>query len=108
MTARRLYLVLSILGLTVPSIPFWQWVARNGFAPRLFVEALFANGVSAFFGLDVIISGLVLIAFVLIEGRRLRIPRLWLPIAGVLLAGVSFGLPLFLYQRERHAADNQR
>jgi hypothetical protein len=27
--------------------------------------------------------------------------RLWLPIASVLLVGVSLGLPLFLYLRER-------
>jgi len=27
--------------------------------------------------------------------------RLWLPVASVLLVGVSLGLPLFLYLRER-------
>ena len=26
---------------------------------------------------------------------------LWLPVAGLLAVGVSFGLPLFLYLRER-------
>jgi hypothetical protein len=28
--------------------------------------------------------------------------RLWLPLAGTCLVGVSFGLPLFLYLRQIH------
>jgi hypothetical protein len=31
-----------------------------------------------------------------------KINMLWLPIAATCLIGVSCGLPLFLYQRERH------
>ena len=101
MTPRRLYLACSILGLIVPNIAFWRWLSENGFAPRRFIDDLFANGISTFFGLDAIICGVIVIAFTLIEGRRLRVQALWLPIAGVLLVGASFGLPLFLYLRER-------
>ena len=39
-------------------------------------------------------------AFVLLEGRRLSMSGLWVPIAANLLVGVSLGLPLFLYLRE--------
>jgi Terpene cyclase DEP1 len=51
-------------------------------------------------GWDVIVSLLVLWTFVLFEGRRLAMARLWLPIAATLIVGVSLGLPLFLYMRE--------
>src|SRR6185436_16494006 len=99
MTPRRLYLALSVLGFVVPQLAFWPWFVEHGFAVRLFFEHMFANGISTFFSLDVLVAAVVVIAFVLIEGRRLRVPRLWLPIAGVVLVGVSFGLPVFLYQR---------
>jgi hypothetical protein len=57
--------------------------------------------VSGFFGWDVIVSSLVLWAFVFFEGRRVGVAGLWAPIAANLLVGVSLGLPLFLYMRER-------
>jgi hypothetical protein len=58
-----------------------------------------ANRISAFFGLDVIVSSLVLWVFVLVEGRREGIRALWAPIVANLPVGVSLGLPLFLYLR---------
>ena len=55
---------------------------------------------SAFFALDVVFSALALILFVELEGRRLGLRHRWLAIAGTCIIGVSFGLPLFLYQRQ--------
>jgi hypothetical protein len=102
MNARRFYLGLALLGLFIPNSAFWPWLLSHGFDPQLFVLDLFANGVSAFFGLDVILSALTLSAFVLIEGRRLGLHRRWVPIVATCLVGVSLGLPLFLYQRQVH------
>jgi len=65
--------------------------------PALFFHELFANRIGGFFGMDVLISAIVLILFVQVEGRRLGIHRLWIPIVGTLVVGVSLGLPLFLY-----------
>ena len=65
--------------------------------PALFFHELFANLIGGFFGMDVLISAIVLILFVQVEGRRLGIHRLWIPIVGTLVVGVSLGLPLFLY-----------
>jgi hypothetical protein len=48
-----------------------------------------------------IVSSLVLWFLVYLEGRRSGIRHLWLPVAANLLVGVSLGLPLFLYMRER-------
>jgi hypothetical protein len=59
----------------------------------------------AFFGLDVFLSAIVLIVFIRREGARLKLRARWLAIAATCLIGVSCGLPLFLYLRERKLAD---
>jgi hypothetical protein len=100
MKVRYFYLSLCALGLLVPNALFLPWLAAHGVNPRLFVRDLFANGVSAFFGMDVLLSALVLCGFVLIEGARIGLPRRWVSIVAVCLVGVSLGLPLFLYQRQ--------
>jgi uncharacterized membrane protein len=66
----------------------------------LFVRELFVNRISAFFGMDVLVSAVVLIVFMRVEGARLNIRQRWLPVVAVLLVGVSLGLPMFLYMRE--------
>jgi uncharacterized protein DUF2834 len=102
MKPRHFYLGLSLLGLLIPNSAFWPWLVAHGLDPQLFVRDLFANGVSAFFGLDVVLSALALGGFVLIEGKRLGLQHRWVPIAATCLIGVSLGLPLFLYQRQVH------
>lgn len=52
--------------------------------------------------MDVIVSAGVLTLFVFVEGRRLEMQKLWIPILGTFLVGVSFGLPLFLYMRHSY------
>jgi uncharacterized protein DUF2834 len=102
MTTRHFYLGLALLGLLIPNAAFWFWLTDHGVDPERFLRDLFANGVSAFFGLDVILSAIALSGFVLIEGRRLGIHHRWVAIAATCLVGVSLGLPLFLYQRQVH------
>jgi hypothetical protein len=43
---------------------------------------------------------------VLFEGRRAGVKHLWAPIAANLAVGVSLGLPLFLYMREKRLEDS--
>jgi hypothetical protein len=50
--------------------------------------------------MDVIVSAIVLLCFIQSEGKRLRVRLLWLPTIGTLIIGVSFGFPLFLFQRQ--------
>ena len=102
MNIRRFYIGLALLGLAIPNSAFWSWLLAHGPDPQRFVQDLFANGVSAFFGLDVLLSALALSGFVLIEGKRLGLRHRWVPIAATCLVGVSLGLPLFLYQRQVH------
>src|SRR5262250_1910563 len=98
---KTLYLALAIIGTVLPYSQFIPFVREHGLDARLFVEQLFATRIGGFFGMDVIVSSLVLWVFVFAEGRRLRIRHLWAPIVANLAVGVSLGLPLFLYLRER-------
>ena len=102
MKLRYLYLAFCVLGLVLPYSQFIPWIVEHhALNMPLFVRDLFANRISAFFALDVIVSAIVLISFIWIEGTRLGMRLLWLPILSVLLVGVSLGLPLFLYLRQR-------
>src|ERR1700739_425462 len=100
MKPKTLYLVLCILGLLLPYAEFIPWVLQHGLNLPLFVRELFANRIGAFFGMDVLVSAVALVAFTRIESRRVGIRHRWLVILAVLTVGVSLGLPLFLYLRE--------
>jgi hypothetical protein len=100
MKPKTLYLVLCILGFLLPYAEFIPWALQHGLNLSLFVRELFANRIGAFFGMDVLVSAVVLVAFTRIESKRLGIRHRWLVILAVLTVGVSLGLPLFLYLRE--------
>ena len=100
MKTRHFYLACCVLGLLLPYSQFLPWLSAHGLDLALFVRELFVNRISAFFATDVIVSAIVLIWFIQSEGKRLRVRLLWLPTVGTLLAGVSFGFPLFLFLRQ--------
>jgi hypothetical protein len=103
MNLRFLYLAFCLLGLILPYSQFIPWlIEHHALSMSLFIRDLFANRISGFFALDVIVSAIVLIVFIQIEGRRLGVRLLWLPTLAVVLVGVSVGLPLFLYLRQLH------
>ena len=99
---KRLYFVLCVVGFLLPYWKFVPWVAEHGVNLPLFVRDLFANPISSFFGLDVLVSAAVLCIFIVAEGSRLGMRGLWLPIVATCAVGVSLGLPLFLYLRQDH------
>ena len=100
MKTRHFYLICCVLGLILPYSQLVPWLLEHGLNITLFYRELFANRISAFFAMDVIVSAIVLIWFIQSEGRRLRVRLLWLPTVGTLVAGVSFGFPLFLFLRQ--------
>ena len=101
MKLRYLYLVLALIGLILPYSQFLPWIMEHhAMNIPLFIHDLFANEISAFFAMDVIVSAIVLIVFILDESRCLGMRTLWLPVIATLLVGVSLGLPLFLYLRQ--------
>jgi hypothetical protein len=98
---RWLYLLLALVGAVLPYSQFLPWLGAHGLDVRLLVTELFSGRISAFFGLDVLVSAVVVLCFIFQEGTARKIRLLWLPIAATCLVGVSCGLPLFLYLRER-------
>jgi hypothetical protein len=97
---RHWYLGLCILGTVLPYSQFIPFARQHGLDLQVFMAQLFANRVSGFFALDVLVSSLVLWVFVVHEGRRSGVHHLWAPIVANLAVGVSLGFPLFLYMRE--------
>jgi len=108
---KTIYLILCFLGLILTYWQFLPWVAQNGLNMPLFFHQLFANRISAFFGMDVFVSAAALLVFMRTEGRKLQVRARWLPVTALILVGVSLALPLFLYLRERkldHLTPSQR
>ena len=95
------YLMLCALGV---ALPYWQiapWLWEHGLDLQLFFRQLFENRVGAFFGMDVLVSAAALLVFARDEGGRVGARALWAVAVAVACVGVSLGLPLLLYLRER-------
>jgi hypothetical protein len=102
---RQLYLSLAVVGAVLPYSQFLPWLVDHGPNLHLLFTELFSTRMGAFFGFDVLVSAIVLLAFIRREGAKCHMHSLWLPIAATCLVGVSCGLPLFLYLRERQPAN---
>ncbi|BBH22352.1 hypothetical protein Back11_36970 [Paenibacillus baekrokdamisoli] len=95
------YLLLTFLGIVLPYWYFIPFLQTHGFDVKELVNQLFVNKISGFFAMDVIVSSVVLWYFILIEGKKLGMKRLWVYVIASLAVGVSLAFPLFLYIRER-------
>ncbi|MEM6988760.1 MAG: DUF2834 domain-containing protein [Pseudomonadota bacterium] len=102
---RGFYALMCVVGTVVPLWAFVPWVMEFGLDVSFFLSGAFVNRVAAFGWLDLIISALVLLAFIWTEGTRLGMRKLWLPTLGTCAVGVSLGLPLFLWMRAKHLDD---
>ncbi|HEX8283767.1 MAG TPA: DUF2834 domain-containing protein [Pyrinomonadaceae bacterium] len=103
MRLRTVYLLLCVLGVL---LPYWQiapWLSEHGLDLPLFFAQLFENRVGAFFGMDVFVSAAALMVFAFAERRRAGVRGVWLTAAAVAAVGISLGLPLLLYLRERRS-----
>jgi len=96
---KTLYLLLAIVGLVVPYYFLAAFLLEHGFDLAPLVQQLFANRISTFFAVDLIIASLVFWVYVYQESARQQMPNAWLFILASLLVGLSFALPLFLYFR---------
>jgi hypothetical protein len=94
------YGFMCFAGALLPLAQFLPWVAEHGLALPLLMQSAFGAPISAFAWYDVVLSGLVLLPFMLVEGRRCGVRHLFLPVLALLTVGVSLALPLFLLMRE--------
>jgi hypothetical protein len=97
-----IYVVLCVLGTILPLTQFVPWLSSNGFAVQLLIQEASGSQIAAFAWLDVLVSAIIVLAFIFYEGRQLGIKYLWLPVVGLITVGVSLSLPLFLLLREQH------
>ncbi|WP_313643007.1 DUF2834 domain-containing protein [Stenotrophomonas sp.] len=98
---RFVYLLLCIAGSALPLAQFVPWLSVNGLNVPLLVQQATSSNIAAFAWADVLISGLATAVLICVEGRRLGMRHLWLPLSSVLV-GPSLALPLFLLLREQH------
>jgi hypothetical protein len=101
MRLRRVYLLLCLFGVAAPYVELIPWLSQHGFQLNLLIRELFATRIWAFFGLDVVVSAIVLFVFIFADRCAIRVRHAWLAIVATLLVGVSLALPLFLYMRQR-------
>ena len=94
---KHVYLFLCIVGTVLPYSQFLLWISEKGFVVSLLLEEITISRMAAFRWLDVVVSAVVLFVFMFTDGVEKRVARLWLPVVGTLVVGVSLGLPLFLY-----------
>ncbi len=97
---KEIYLVLAGIGLATPYWFFLKFITVNGFDLALIMQNLFANQISTFFALDLVVATIVFWFFTIQEARKLDMKNIWLYMVASLAVGLSFALPLFLYFRE--------
>jgi Terpene cyclase DEP1 len=100
------YLSLAVVGAVLPYSQFVPWLVDHGLNLRLLISELFSTRIGGFFGLDVLVSAAVLLGFIRRESALRDVPLRWLPVVATCLIGVSCGLPLFLFLRERRLANS--
>jgi hypothetical protein len=99
---RRLYLILAVLGAVVPYYFFISFLSQHGLNLGELVEQRFANVISTFFAVDLLLTTVVFLVYLGSEGRR-QAPAWWVYAVATLLDGPSFTVPLFLYARKARA-----
>ena len=102
MRLRHLYLVLCAAAVILTYSQIIPFTLEHGPDINLMVREQFASNATAFFGYDLLVVAIAAVVFIIAEARRLRMKRLWIPIAATFVVGISLALPLFLYMRERH------
>lgn len=89
-------LALTVAGVAIPYAAFVPFVVEHGLDVPLLVAQATASRISAFAWLDVVVSAVVLL--VAAHSGRFILRNQALAVTGLTLgAGVSAGLPLFLY-----------
>ncbi|SRR6266498_5480689 len=101
MNRKTTYIALAFVGLFAPYYFLFNFLNTNGLNLPLLIRQLFANNISTFFAVDLIISILVFWIYMVGEATKLQMKNWWLYILASLTVGLSFALPLFLYFRER-------
>ncbi|RJQ71689.1 DUF2834 domain-containing protein [Pseudonocardiaceae bacterium YIM PH 21723] len=97
----RFLLMATILGFLLPNIWLGIYAVRHGLDAGGFLSAVVGTVPATQFTIDL---GICLIAFFgwsFADARRIGLRTWWHIIPATFLVGLCFGIPLYLYQRER-------
>jgi hypothetical protein len=100
---RSLYLALAVLGAIAPVVLFGVFFAQEGFDLGEMVDQIFGSPASAAVMADVSIASIAFWVWLFREAPRIGVSA-WPYVAGNLLVGLCFALPLFLYVREKRTS----
>lgn len=103
----RVYVLLCVLGTVLPYAAFVLWLMEYGMDIPLLLNSIVASKIALFAWLDVVVSAIALIFYIVVTGRRDLVPYWWLVIVATLTVGVSLGLPLYLLLRELRRSAKQ-
>ncbi len=91
------FLIVSLVGL----ITAWVFNGLAVIEGADYLEAWFGSSVDWVLSLDLLIVAIAGSAFIIFEGRRLRMKHLWFYIVASGITAFAFTFPLFLAMRER-------
>jgi len=96
---RLVYALLAVVGATGT----WFFNLRSMAAGEDYLAGWFANAASSSAAVDVIVVAVVAGLFIVLEGRRLGMPRwVWVLVPLSFAVAIAFTFPLFLAWREHH------
>lgn len=97
----RLLLALTVIGFVVPNLCVLLFFGAEGLDIGGYFSLWFASTPSTQLVLDLCVTALAFFIWVAAEVRRTPFAWWWLCIPATFLVGLCFGLPLFLWMRER-------
>jgi hypothetical protein len=100
-----MYLALAILGLcaTWTYNTLWMLQVQRVITLQEFVAVGFQGSpLLGSLASDFWVGSLAAVTFMIVEGRRIALPRLWLYIVLTFAIAWAFAFPLFLFMRERY------
>jgi hypothetical protein len=97
---KRMYFILAFFGFVIPYYFLIRFIINNGFNLVEMGNQLFANEMSTFFAVDLMIVAIVFLIFSFYNSKMLGMRRWWIYLLATLLVGPSFAIPLYLGIRE--------
>ncbi len=99
-----IFLVLAVVGVIMPYSQLPAMLEDGQYSLIDHFAAVYSSPETAFFGWDLAVAALAFIPFLIFETRRHGIRYWWISLIGSMVVGLSFGLPFFLFLRERSLA----
>jgi hypothetical protein len=97
----RLLLILTVVGFIVPNVMVGLFLIDEGLDIGGYFSLWTDSLPSTQLLLDLVIAAMAFFVWAAIDGPRSGVRRWWVCIPASLLVGLCFGLPLYLWMRER-------